>query len=124
MAPKKILFSSVKNEGPFLLEWLAYHKAIGFDTFLIVSNDSDDGTTELLDSLAEAGEIHHIYHNVGPDQSPQGRAAALANDSGIISDGDWVLWLDADEFLNIHVGSGLLCDLISHIEPAHGILIP
>ena len=25
------LFSAMKNEAPFLLEWVAYHKAIGFD---------------------------------------------------------------------------------------------
>ena len=36
---KKILFSAVKNEGPFILEWIAYHKAVGFDAVLVVSND-------------------------------------------------------------------------------------
>lgn len=35
------LFSAMKNEAPFLLEWVAYHKAIGFDRIVIYSNDSD-----------------------------------------------------------------------------------
>lgn len=121
---KKVLFSAVKNEGPFLVEWIAYHKAIGFDTILIVSNDSDDGTTELLDALHAAGEIQHIHHSVGPDESPQGKAAKAANESSAISDGDWVIWLDADEFLNIHCGQGKVDDLILSLGGAYGVLIP
>lgn len=122
--PKKILFSAVKNEAPFLPEWIAYHRVIGFDTIIIVSNDSDDGTTELLNALQAAGEIHHIHHSVGANESPQGRAALAANESGLIEDGDWVIWLDADEFLNIHTGAGMLDDLIGVIGPATGMIIP
>ncbi|TKW65546.1 MAG: glycosyltransferase family 2 protein [Paracoccus denitrificans] len=122
--PKKILFTAVKNEAPFLLEWIAYHRSIGFDTIIIVSNDSDDGTTELLDALQAAGELHHIHHSVGPNQSPQGKAALAANASGLIEDGDWVIWLDADEFLNIHTGDGKLGDLIAAVDDASGMIIP
>lgn len=120
---QKVVFTSVKNEGPFLLEWIAYHRAIGFDKILVVSNDSDDGTTELLNHLAESDIIHHIYHEVQPKESPHGKAAALANTSGVLSDGDWTIWLDADEFLNIHVGDGLVDDLITSLGPAKGMLI-
>jgi len=120
----KILFSAVKNEGPFLIEWIAYHKAIGFDTILIVSNDSDDGTTELLDALDAAGEVDHIHHSVGSDESPQGKAARAANESGVIREGDWLIWLDADEFLNIHRGDGKVDDLILALGQALGVLIP
>lgn len=124
MTERKILFSAVKNEAPFLLEWVAYHRAIGFDTILIVSNDSDDGTTELLDALHAAGVVHHIHHSVEPGASPQGRAAIAGNDSGVIRDGDWVIWLDADEFLNIHAGQGRLDDLLASLGAAQGALIP
>ena len=27
---RKVLFSAMKNEAPFVLEWIAYHKVIGF----------------------------------------------------------------------------------------------
>lgn len=122
--PQKILFSAVKNEGPFLVEWIAYHRVIGFDRIVIVSNDSDDGTTELLDGLHAAGVIHHIHHSVGPDESPQGKAARVGNESGLFGDGDWVLWIDADEFLNIHAGQGRLDDLLALMGEAQGMLIP
>ncbi len=120
----KVLFSAVKNEAPFLLEWIAYHRAIGFDRFVIVSNDSDDGTTELLDALHGQGVVHHIHHSVGPQDSPQGKAALAANASGLIADGDWIIWLDADEFLNIHAGAGMVDDLIAAMGDASAMLIP
>lgn len=123
-AARKVLFSAVKNEAPFLLEWIAYHRAIGFDRFVIVSNDSDDGTTELLDALQAHGIVHHLHHAVGPDESPQGKAALAANASGLIEDGDWVIWLDADEFLNIHAGAGRVDDLVAAMGDAQGMVIP
>ena len=52
---RKVLFSAVKNEAPFLLEWIAYHKVIGFDEIVICSNPSTDGTEEILAPLALAG---------------------------------------------------------------------
>jgi len=122
--PRTVLFSAVKNEAPFLLEWIAYHRAIGFDRIIVVSNDSDDGTTELLDRLHEAGILHHIHHGVAEGESPQGKAAEAANASGLIADGDWVIWLDADEFLNIHTGEGRVGDLIARMGPARAMLIP
>ena len=45
----------VRNQAAFLLEWLAHHRAVGFDKFLIFSNDCQDGTDTLLDRLDEMG---------------------------------------------------------------------
>ena len=45
----------VKNEGAFLLEWLAHHRACGFTDFLVFSNDCSDGTDLMLDRLAAMG---------------------------------------------------------------------
>lgn len=120
----RILFTAVKNEAPFLLEWIAYHKVVGFDRLVVYSNDSTDGTTELLAALAGAGEIAHTVHSPPPDLAPQANAARLANGAGLLAKGDHVIWLDADEFLNIHAGQGELDDLIAALGPAWGMLIP
>ena len=40
----------VKNEGPFLLEWIAFNRLIGVTDFLFYSNDCSDGTDRLLDA--------------------------------------------------------------------------
>ena len=52
----------VKNEGPFLLEWIAFHQCIGVTNFLFYSNDCDDGTDTLLDALAELGHVTHLLN--------------------------------------------------------------
>ena len=41
----------VRNEGAFLLEWLAHHRATGFTDFLVFSNDCEDGTDAMLERL-------------------------------------------------------------------------
>ncbi|MBT9383294.1 glycosyltransferase family 2 protein [Pseudooceanicola sp. CBS1P-1] len=121
---QKVFFSAVKNEGPFLLEWIAYHRAIGFDRMVIYSNDCTDGSHELLEALAQAGIIDHHPRDLKPGQSAQVSAAQAANAAGVVAPGDWVIWLDADEFLNIHAGAGHLDDLLAEIGEARGMLIP
>lgn len=120
---RRVLFSAMKNEAPFILEWVAYHLAIGFDRIVVCSNPSTDGTNDLLDALEAAGALRHLRVEVAPGRSPQACAAdAFARDEGL-RDGDWYLWLDADEFLNIHAGEGRLDDLLAALGPAQGILL-
>ena len=51
---------TVRNEGAFLLEWVAHHLGIGFTDLVILSNDCDDGTDRMLDRLAEIAPVHHL----------------------------------------------------------------
>lgn len=120
---RRVLFTAVRNEAPFLLEWVAYHQAIGFDTIIVACNDCDDGTDELLQALEAAGHLRHFRHEVPVGKRPQGNAARLVNEAGLIAEGDWVLWLDADEFLNVKVGEGRLDDLIAAVGDHDGALI-
>ncbi len=49
IAPGAILcFSTMRNEAVRLPFWLDHHRALGVDHFLIVDNDSDDGTRDYL----------------------------------------------------------------------------
>ena len=118
-----VLFSAVRNEAPFLLEWIAYHRVIGFEKIIICSNDCDDGTSEILEALAHNNVIKHLTHNVPLGVSPQLQAAKLTSDAGLIHEGDWVLWLDNDEFLNIRIGKRDLASLIDFLGNRKGILI-
>lgn len=124
-AGRTVLFSAVKNEGPFLLEWVAYHRAIGFERIVVASNDSDDGTAELLDAMASSGAIDlHLRHAPPAGRSAQMSAAQALAAADPPRAGDWFLWLDADEFLNIHLGQGHVADLVALIGARHGMLIP
>ena len=120
---RKVLFSAQKNEGPFLLEWIAYHRVLGFTDVVIVSNDCEDGSDDLLDRLDEAGEIRHIRQTVPPGASPQMHAEKVARAAGVFGDSDWVMWLDADEFLLPTPGEGKLDDLIEAVGDADAVMI-
>ena len=117
------LLSAVKNEGPDLLQWVCYHRAIGFSAILIYSNDCTDLSDTLLGALAALGWVTHIRQQPPPDQSAQGFAAKRALDRAEVQTADWVIWLDADEFLNIHRGAGHLADLVDVLSTAEGLAL-
>jgi hypothetical protein len=121
---RRILISALRNEGPFLLEWLAYHRAIGFDEIIVAHNDCTDGSAELLAALQGIGWVTALDNPVPQGTAPQQAAARRLAASGRIAPGDWVIWLDLDEFLNIHVGDGTVAALTGAMGKAQALLIP
>jgi hypothetical protein len=94
------IVATARNEGIYLIEWLAYHRAIGIDQFFLYSNDNDDGSDELLSRLAEAGAITWIHNQVAPQISAQGKAYGHA--FGLLGEVlryRWAAVIDLDEFL-------------------------
>lgn len=110
---RKVLVSTMKNEGPYLLEWLAYHRSIGIEEFCIFSNDCTDGTNLILNRLDQMGVIRHFDNPLGPRMDPQRAAYSRANKMDWVKQADWVLIVDADEFLNVHVGDRSVDALIA-----------
>ncbi|MEO0944249.1 MAG: FkbM family methyltransferase, partial [Pseudomonadota bacterium] len=53
--PTFLIPTCMKNEGPYLLEWLAYHRSIGIQGYIVFTNDCTDGTDLMLDRLDEMG---------------------------------------------------------------------
>ncbi|MEM7269718.1 MAG: glycosyltransferase family 2 protein [Pseudomonadota bacterium] len=102
----------VRDEGPFLIEWVAYHRVIGVTDFIFYSNDCVDGTDTLLDHLADRGLAQHFNN---PAKGGKYQIAALrdARTKPAFEDADWKLVIDADEFLNVRVGDGRIEDLIA-----------
>jgi len=113
----------LRNEGPFLLEWVAYHRAIGFDNIIIAYNDCTDGSAELLTALADLGWVTPLENRPG-DLPPQRAAAEIIAVSGLLRNDDWVIWLDLDEYLNIHVGDRTVQSLIEHAGDAKCVMVP
>ena len=91
------LITSVKNEGPYILEWLAYHKAIGFEDIFIFENDSSDLTDVLLQRLEMLGEIEFIK-NTNFSGNPQFHSYRQFQKMDAYLRSDWVLCYDSDEF--------------------------
>lgn len=110
--PAVTLISPARNEGPFLLEWIAWHRMTGFDNILVLSHDCTDGSDRMLDALAEMGFIRHQRHQPAPGKSPLLSAYRAARQDSRVLASDWVMALDTDEFLQISVGNGTVQDLI------------
>ena len=106
------LIAAVRNDGPFLLEWVAYHRAIGFKRIVLFSDTGADQSGPLLQALATADQIELIDNTDIPAGAPSDhrtRAYLRALDTCQ----GWTLVLDTDEYLNIHAGDGTLTDLIA-----------
>jgi hypothetical protein len=113
----------VKNEGAFLLEWLAHHRACGVTDFLVFSNDCEDGTDAMLDRLEELGWLVHL-RNPGPHpEGPQWAALKKADRHPLVQDADWLLPLDIDEFVNVHVGDRTISALLAALPEATAITL-
>ncbi|QBY02806.1 glycosyltransferase family 2 protein [Rhodophyticola sp. CCM32] len=109
---KRLVVSTMKNEGPYIVEWIAHYLNLGFDGFVLYSNDCSDGTNLILNRLDAIGVVKHFDNPLGPRMDPQRRAYSRANKLEIVRQADWVLIADADEFLNIHTGDGSLDALL------------
>lgn len=100
-----------------MLEWVAHHLVLGFDQIIVASNDCSDGTDRLLAALAEAGFIQHVENEVKAGEIPQHAGYAKIRKRHDIDAADWLMMLDADEFLNVHLGEGRVADLTRHVAP-------
>lgn len=119
-----LAITTMRNEAPFVLEWIAYHKHIGVTDFLIYTNNCEDGTDVLLDRLAALGVVHHERNHSGGKKAVQWRALTKAQRHPVTAQADWILVADVDEFLNIHTGDGKIADLIVAAPDADGFAIP
>jgi len=116
---RTLIVTCMKNEGPFILEWLAYHRMIGVDDFLIYTNDCDDGTDKLLDLLQKKGQLQrrdNPFKTTGT--KPQHAALDAARSELIVAQAGWIISMDVDEFINVHVGANRLPDLYDAIGDA------
>lgn len=114
------IVTCMKNEGPFILEWLAYHRAIGIEGFLVYTNDCTDGTDTLLDLLQEKGFVQHRENPFeGTGLKPQHAALQAAESEEVVTGSDWAISMDVDEFLNIKTGDGTIGALFDALPDAN-----
>lgn len=116
---------SVKDEGPFLVEWVCWQRMLGFTDVVMVTNDCTDRSPALLDALQAAGWITHLRHDVPDGRQITGRKLAAAKALPQVAGADWVMVADVDEYLCIHAGEGRLADLLAVPgRPFLGMSIP
>lgn len=97
----------MRDEGPWLLDWIAHHRAHGFDHFLIASHDCLDGTDTLLDALDAAGIVTHVPFTPKGDKAVQWQALKLLSKHPLYTSADMALFFDVDEYLVLKDGATL-----------------
>lgn len=93
---KIALASFQKNHSRHLLEWFAWYRIMGVETFYIYDHGSTDNTQEIWLKLSQHYNIK-FHELLGNDAGPKFVQHYLANYNS--SDyQDWIIQADADEF--------------------------
>ncbi|NRB05190.1 MAG: glycosyltransferase family 2 protein [Rhodobacteraceae bacterium] len=116
-----VIVGCMKNEAPYILEWVAYHRAMGVDQFLIYSNGCEDGTEEILHRLDQMGVIHHRNNDGWKGNSPQQYALNQSLKEPVILNAEWIIHIDVDEFINVRCGNGTLQDFFDRCPDATNV---
>lgn len=111
----------VKNEGPYLLEWIAHHRAIGIERFFIADNGSDDGGRELLVELQKIGIVETFDFKTRPGVPPQLPAyAEILRRYGRMA--EWLAFIDADEFIMPTIEGHTIADMLDRAGDTVGAI--
>jgi len=89
------ILAIMKNEGPYLKEWLDYHILVGIEKFYLYDNESTDNTTKILKPYIERGIVDYTYWP-GKAQQMVAYTDALNKHA---NDTKWMAIIDLDEFL-------------------------
>lgn len=84
----------IKDEGPYLEEWIEFHKLIGVDHFYIYDNDSTDNTCNILDRYIHSNTVTYIFW---PDKGQIDAYNDCLTKFG--QESNWIAFIDIDEFI-------------------------
>lgn len=116
--PKLAVCAIFKNEAPYLLEWIAYHRTVGVDHFVLYDNDSVDNGTALLRGSKFAEHVTVIHWPQRP-----GQITAYRHFIDIFAPGfAWAAFIDLDEFL-LPLDSGSVVDTLDRLGDAAAVLV-
>ena len=127
-APRNYLSACAvyRNEGPYLREWVAFHKLVGVERIYLYNNRSDDdGHREALAPYVEDGTVVlHEWPDCLPPRVVTGEATQTATYEHCIQnyghDSRWIAFIDLDEFLFSPTGRSLP-DILSEYEQWPGV---
>ena len=92
-----------KDEAPYLLEWLAFHRMIGVDLFVLYDNGSSDGGSDLIRASSFARNVTLIDWPDRPGQLSAYNHFRVNHAPRFT----WVAFIDIDEFIMPLAGSSI-----------------
>jgi len=100
-----------KNEGPYLKEWIEWHRSQGVEKFYIYDNESTDCTKEVLAPYIESGLVEYCYW---PGQKQQ-----LATYDDCFEkhrlEARWIAVIDLDEYI-VPIKDRNICEFLRRME--------
>jgi len=93
-----VSISFVRNEADIIAAFVR-HSASIVDHMVIVDNGSTDATPDILHTLTSTGYPLDVRHDHAPYHAQSSCLTALLHEIAAESSVDWILPLDADEFL-------------------------
>ena len=101
----------IRNEAPYIKEWLEFHKLVGVERFYIYDNESTDNIKEVLQPYIEKGEVVYKYF---PGEKMQ---FAAYNDSIKVNryNTKYMAFIDLDEFI-VPVEHNSILDFINDLQ--------
>jgi Glycosyltransferase family 92 len=86
----------MKNEAPYLREWIEFHKIVGVERFYLYNNESTDNTVEVLQPYIRSGEVVLEHCRTSMRQVNNAYNHCLEYYG---SESEWIAFIDIDEFL-------------------------
>jgi hypothetical protein len=85
----------MKNEAPYIQEWIEFHKLVGVERFYLYDNESTDNTKEILKPYIDEGVVVYKY--------VEGKCKQVACYNDAIykyqNQSRWIAFIDLDEFI-------------------------
>ncbi len=97
-SPRIIATMMVRDEIDIVAAMIEHHLDQGVDLLIVTDNASVDGTTEVLEQYAATGRVE-LHHDPLHLKQQAKVVTAMARRARTEHRADWVLNLDADEFL-------------------------
>ncbi|MDR2709099.1 MAG: glycosyltransferase family 92 protein [Elusimicrobiota bacterium] len=89
----------MKNEGPYLDEWICYHLIMGVEKFYLYDDESTDDTKEILKKYIEKGIVDYTYFP-GPKHGRNKQLDCYGQTIKKYANKiKWVCAVDLDEFI-------------------------
>lgn len=85
----------MKNEAPYVKEWIDYHILVGVKKFYIYDNESEDNLKEVLQSYIDNGIVEYTFFPGKERQMPAYNDCLQKHREDI----EWLAVIDADEFI-------------------------
>ncbi len=112
----------VKNEGPYIIEWIEFHRLVGVDKFYIYDNEGTDNLKELLKPYIESGIVVYQY---SPGKNMQNIVYTDAIEK-YKNETKYMGFIDIDEFVvpcEEESLSDIVDDILNKNEGAAGVAI-